>query len=378
MSSPKLSGSGSIQSHLSTANQRIKSSTSAEGGMNKKSIDSEALPSPCSTASPVPHFRPQFLHIAKLHVILFRSGFSDTLQSTSVHGCFYHWSIICIKAIIIFYCCFSLVYAPFIVYIRVFGKERPEKGGMGNALLSDNSKLSRSIFYQPELHTLRPAVVSGILTNQSITVCMWADENELEADLSSLVQWGIQWNGPISLLVTTRLSRNEFPTSTLIESLNRLKIQRGLAFLSVHLLHINTGHALYSSNALLNTARLLSSTSHVLLVPGGHSFVPSNRFRDDIMMWSNASFSTPSVLVNSTSLKYPFPRLTPLLIPRDFDLWCPERFLYLTDRSSTWDECLWHFWLRTEGKFDGIRSAIPSQILDEDLTPSDAEVCDTA
>jgi hypothetical protein len=169
--------------------------------------------------------------------------------------------------------------------------------------------------------------------------------------------------------VTTQVSKSVFYNSVLIESLKRLQRQRGLASLSVHILHINTTHKTYSPNALINIARLLSSTSHVLLAPGGHSSVPSNHFRDEIMTWTKLSLSLPSVLHNTTSLKYPLPALTPLLISRDSSFWCPERFFYLTDRVSTWNECLWQFWLTTEGKFSVVPSVIPTQKTGDQTLP---------
>ncbi|KAG7098669.1 hypothetical protein E1B28_000583 [Marasmius oreades] len=238
----------------------------------------------------------------------------------------------------------------FLVVLQCIGPVSPV------SFISDSLKLSRVVSFQPGIKDLEVGLTPRNPSNLSVTLCLWADESELLVNEDKLVQWGTHWKGPISLLVTTQDATS---FTALNQSLENLKREPPLSHLAVHVLHIQARPETYSSNALLNLARLLASTPFVLILPGGLSSSSSHAFRESIIAQHDNASSTPCVIIGpSATLSFPLPELTPLLIRRDFPSWCTERFLYLRDRISNWNECLWQFWMDADGKLGSIKAVL--------------------
>lgn len=116
---------------------------------------------------------------------------------------------------------------------------------------------------------------------------------------------------------------------------------------TIHLLHTPHSRS-YTSNALLNLARLFASTKQVLLFPLGLSRSPQPTLRTALLITprsepypyrlipANATISLPGNPLSSDSV---------LLIDRDAPFWCSERFFAAPDLIAEWDECLWQVWL---------------------------------
>ncbi|KIK67316.1 hypothetical protein GYMLUDRAFT_865038 [Collybiopsis luxurians FD-317 M1] len=119
--SPTLPGSGSIQSHLSKANQRIRP-TSLTGSLGD-SNSANALPKHTHDL-PV---QPQSYLTRRISSKFFGAHLSDLSlsrpvffdESLSIPKRLYHWMFFCAKIILVFYCLFSLFFAPVIVYLKV-------------------------------------------------------------------------------------------------------------------------------------------------------------------------------------------------------------------------------------------------------------------
>ncbi|KAJ8076571.1 hypothetical protein PM082_000994 [Marasmius tenuissimus] len=376
--SPKLTGSGSIQSHLSTASSRLRISTLTTGISKERDQDSQLLsPVTTSPSTKVPKISALLSRLTSVEI-----PHSNT--STSPRSRASQLAIAFLKLIVALYCVFSLFFAPYKLYSIL----RDNKHDHGNtietsivkntfqissvSMLSDALKLSRILSSQPEPKNVEVGMIHGqVHSNDTISLCMWADESELLSNVSNIVQWGTLWNGPISLVVTTR---SEVTSSELERTLTTVK--RKSPGLSLHLLRIKSPLKSHSPNALLNLARLLTSTPYVLLVPNGLSAYFSQDLRDALKTKHDGASLSPFVIVQpTTKLSFPLPRYAPLLVPRDFPSWCTERFFYLTDRAKSWNECLWQLWLESDGKMRAIR-AVTTDSHDRlvDVSHSDVEV----
>ncbi|KAL0564212.1 hypothetical protein V5O48_017842 [Marasmius crinis-equi] len=354
--SPKLTGSGSIQSHLSTASSRLRISSSITGLAAKERDDDDVLPHPAHSSDS------ESTKIPKLSTLLLRFTSTEIPHpGVSPRSRASQWAILSIKIFVGLYCVFSLFFAPYKIYNNI-RTDKHRDGDVGHveqdalqfsplSSLSDALKLSRVLSYQPETKTLEVGVIHNqALTNHSVTLCLWLDESELLSNVSRVMQLGTQWKGPISLVVT---SNSEATATVLQRSIQVLKDQS--IALSLHILRLRTPLGSHSPNALLNLARLLSSTPRVLLLPGGLTSTVSHELREALA--TQHDNTVPFVVVHpSTKVSFPLPQLAPLLVPRVFPSWCTERFFYFTDRAKTWDECLWYLWLESDGKLRAIRT----------------------
>ncbi|KAK1225713.1 hypothetical protein PQX77_011333 [Marasmius sp. AFHP31] len=394
-SSPKLTGSGSIQSHLSTASSRLRISTSTTGISKERDQENQLLsPVTTSPSTKILKFSTLFSRLTSVEIPHPNTSASPRSRASQ-------WAVAFLKLIVVLYCVFSLFFAPYKLHSILRKNKHDHENTIENSIagseleplrysvealmglpdtfqispvsmLSDALKLSRILSSQPEPKNLEVgAIRSQIHSNDTISLCMWADEAELLSNVSNIMQWGTLWNGPISLVVTTR---SEVTSSELERML--ATVERKSPGLSLHLLRVKSPLKSHSPNALLNLARLLTSTPYVLLVPDGLSAYFSQDLRDALSTRHDGASLSPFVIIQpKTKLSFPLPRYAPLLVPRDFPSWCTERFFYLTDRAKSWNECLWQLWLESDGKMRAIRAVTTdSQDRMVDASHSDVEV----
>lgn len=154
--------------------------------------------------------------------------------------------------------------------------------------------------------------------------------------------------GPISLLVTTTMTSGP-NRSSLLQNISRLlKHPSSNSSLFLHVLHLSPSTS-DSPNAFLNLARLFSPTSSVLLVPGNISTPLLATLHSSLVSLPLLASRKPVILTNWTRKSYPYTPLSPILLPRDYPMWCTERFFPSQSRTADWDECLWQLWLETFG-----------------------------
>ncbi|KAH0589014.1 hypothetical protein H2248_004790 [Termitomyces sp. 'cryptogamus'] len=89
-----------------------------------------------------------------------------------------------------------------------------------------------------------------------VSACLWVSELQ---DLEILRSWVLQWQGPVSLLVTTTAEPRSGSLATLLHRLHTL-VTDPLPGLSVHLLRTGMREQA-SSNSYLNLARFFAPTS---------------------------------------------------------------------------------------------------------------------
>ncbi|KAJ6625536.1 hypothetical protein B0H10DRAFT_1782877, partial [Mycena sp. CBHHK59/15] len=176
-----------------------------------------------------------------------------------------------------------------------------------------------------------------------ITACLWT--TDAEESLDALVPWASQWGGPISLLMITTTRPMSVSHQRLLERLNAVKGHPSLSGLSLHLLHVTNNR--YSPSANLNMARLFALSYTVMLFPANLSnILPSDFY--NILSSSMYSSKKPLILASTITSAFSIPDLTPVILPRDYQLWCTER-AFITPRTSDWDDCLWQLWLEEYG-----------------------------
>ncbi|KAJ7446160.1 hypothetical protein B0H11DRAFT_1746230 [Mycena galericulata] len=181
-------------------------------------------------------------------------------------------------------------------------------------------------------------------TNVGITACVWTTDSE--ESIRSLVSWASGWSvGPISLAMITTQEPRSVSHQQLIERLKTLQGHPSLSGLSLHLLHVkNNAH---SPSAYLNLARLFANSPTVLLFPAHLSNVPSN-FYEALNSHIHHPVRKPVLITSTTASAFSIPRLTPVVLPRNYRLWCTER-AFLASRATEWDDCLWQLWFEEYG-----------------------------
>ncbi|KAJ7178429.1 hypothetical protein C8R43DRAFT_871736, partial [Mycena crocata] len=176
-----------------------------------------------------------------------------------------------------------------------------------------------------------------------ITACLWTTDEEVD----HLVSWVSQWSGPISLVVTTATHPGSASHTELLRRLKTLKIHPSLSGLSLHLLHVSNHQ--YSPSAYLNLARLFASSPTVMLFPANLSnTLPSNLYNILTSHHSHHAARKPLLITDTATSPFSIPALTPILLPRNYQLWCTER-PFLSSRTADWDDCLWQLWLEESG-----------------------------
>jgi hypothetical protein len=56
----------------------------------------------------------------------------------------------------------------------------------------------------------------------------------------------------------------------------------------------------------------------------------------------------PLLITSTATSAFSIPDLTPVILPRNYPLWCTER-AFLASRTSDWDDCVWQLWLEEYG-----------------------------
>ncbi|EGO25316.1 hypothetical protein SERLADRAFT_348180 [Serpula lacrymans var. lacrymans S7.9] len=194
----------------------------------------------------------------------------------------------------------------------------------------------------PTFHgLLDPFVLRGTATS-GLTACFWFTDE----DLDSALAWVSQWSGPSSLVLTTTASPKSAQHHTLLQHLLSVHAQMNataLSGLSLHILHV-ASLSQGVPNAYLNLARLMSQTSQVVLFPER----PSSDLHHSLLAHSVTGVSDrPIYLGTSSRMTFPFKPLSPVILPRDYPVWCTERFYLFNSRSTHWEECLWQLWLNS-------------------------------
>ncbi|CAK5281748.1 unnamed protein product [Mycena citricolor] len=158
--------------------------------------------------------------------------------------------------------------------------------------------------------------------------------------LSILVSWSSRWRGPISLVLITA----EHQSPSLIARLQSLKSHPSLSKLWLHLVPSSKQ---YNSAQLLNLARFFAPTRSIMLWPASPAAVILQVY-DALISQIGQPIQKPLLLSPFPASVFSIPSLTPVVLSRDYRLWCSER-AFLGSRSSDWDECVWFLWLEEYG-----------------------------
>ena len=131
----------------------------------------------------------------------------------------------------------------------------------------------------------------------------------------------------------------------------------GGQILHAHVL-LKVPKANYSPNSYLNVARLFAPTPNIVMVPGEPTMLINPRhFKAGLERAGKRGSLEPLLLSDSNIISnstVPFDDLSPILLPRDYPLWCTERFFTVPTRALDWRECMWQFWLSSYGQLQHI------------------------
>ena len=173
--------------------------------------------------------------------------------------------------------------------------------------------------------------------------------------------WIIYMLGSVSLLITTTAAPSSMAHKSLLIKIRNIRSHAVLIGLSIHILHVPSGQP-KSPNMYLNLARLFALTEWTLLFPSDISAQLHPQLYAHI---DTLQLASEQVHLLTSKASYPFHPLSPLLLARDRDFWCTERFFLGNSRVSNWDECLWQLSLETFGEI---------KILDIESSESSTEV----
>lgn len=170
-------------------------------------------------------------------------------------------------------------------------------------------------------------------------------------------------SGPISLVLVA----GDSPSLRNTSHFNFVKQHPSLARVSLHILFTNSSSN--SANAYLNLARLLAQSSKTVLFPQGLSAVPPQDLYESLVPFTG-SLVGPLIINEESHLSYPIPVFSPVMFPREYPIWCTERFFFLTARSSDWNECIWQLWVEEFGQLAHLTSNGSSSITENLAAPA--------
>ncbi|KAK0226029.1 hypothetical protein IW262DRAFT_1359320 [Armillaria fumosa] len=336
---PSLSASGSIQSHISSS-------------VSKKRLRAhlaQDLPNVVTNASSfdLPTLPPK--RSRRLAIYL---AFHDGLM-TEIRFIWF-WQLTnnaYLRLTFLTYACFSLFFISASLYCFWFRPlNTPSTADLGEPwYLSTTRRISRIASHHPMKSGLEPFVVFSEISGslKGPTACLWANDS---IDLGSLVNWARYWRGPVSLVITTNFAPSASAYQNLLRRLNAIKTLPSLAYFSVHILQTNTQASL-SPNIFLNIGRLFAPTDTVMIVPAEISLVtPSAELYHSVSEHLSHHLQIPAVLTIAKEITFPVASFSPLVLPRDYPVWCTDRFFLASSRSSDWDVCLWQIWLEQQGE----------------------------
>ncbi|KAJ7076396.1 hypothetical protein B0H15DRAFT_790624, partial [Mycena belliarum] len=186
-----------------------------------------------------------------------------------------------------------------------------------------------------------PYLLAAPVDLLDITACLWTTDDL--NNLHLLHSWVTQWSGPVSLAMITQTR----PRSTMHHALlQRLGALHGLPGFSLHLVHVMNDQ--HHPSTYLNLARLFATTSTVMLFPADISNVLPARFHNTLIAQISLPVRKPLLISETATSAFTIPGLTPVILPRHYQLWCNEK-AFLASRTSEWDDCLWHLWLEEFG-----------------------------
>ncbi|KAJ7497396.1 hypothetical protein FB451DRAFT_1120874 [Mycena latifolia] len=339
-SSSTISGSGSFQSHLSTTNsqQRLRA-TNAYAASTKESSSSTSpvLLNPTTNLSTA--FRALFPF----------SEIQSSIQIPDHHPSVRSWKALAFKWMILVYCFLSLVFTSTILCKYLYRTDTfrmPVASQLASTweFMSPEQRFSRISSHLGASRAFEPYLLLAAphAEDFGITACLWTTDDE--DSLQSLVPWVTQWSaGPTSLVITTQTQPRSVMHQQLLQRLKTLQVVSGL---SVHLIHVMNDH--YHPSAYLNLARLFATSPIVMLFPANLSNVLPTQFHSRLTSQLHHPIRKPVLVTSTATSPFSIPGLTPVIIPRNYPLWCTER-AFLVSRTSDWDDCLWQLWLQEYG-----------------------------
>ncbi|KAJ6499200.1 hypothetical protein C8R45DRAFT_107750 [Mycena sanguinolenta] len=339
-SSSTISGSGSVQSHLSTANsqQRLRA-TNAYATLNKEfSKDSSSFDS--SPISPTLSNPATLAHA--LRVLFPSPEASVQFPDHSSRS----WKGLAFKWMGLVYCFLSIIFTSTSLYTHLYlgnpvGASISKE--LGPAFLTVEQRVSRLSPYLGgsfEPHVLLPRSPAD-----GITACLWSKDDGQD-NFDSLISWAFQWTGPISLVMVTSTRLSSVSHQQLLQRLQTLRDHPSLSGLSLHLFHQQSPAE--SPSAYLNLARLFSNSPTVMLFPANLSNVLPSNFYNTLSSHIPHPPTKPLLITNAAPSVLSVPDLTPVILPRNYPIWCSER-AFLASRTSDWNDCMWQLWLEEYG-----------------------------
>ncbi|KAK0461161.1 uncharacterized protein EV420DRAFT_1224489, partial [Desarmillaria tabescens] len=196
---------------------------------------------------------------------------------------------------------------------------------------------------------LEPFVVFSEISSslKGPTACLWTNDS---IDLGSLVNWARYWRGPVSLVITTNSAPSSPAYQNLLRRLAAIKTLPSLAYFSVHVFQANIQASL-SPNVFLNIGRLFAPTDTVMIVPAEISTVtPSARLYHSVSEHLLHRSQTLAIVTIAKEITFPLASFSPLVLPKNYPVWCADRFFVASSRSLDWDVCLWQIWLEQQGR----------------------------
>ena len=157
-------------------------------------------------------------------------------------------------------------------------------------------------------------------------------------------------SGSVSLLITTTAAPSSLAHRMLLLKIRNIRSHAVFIGLSIHILHVPSGQPKLP-NMYLNLARLFAVTEWTLLYPSDISTHLHPQLYTSIV---SKQLASEQVHLLTSAPIYPFHPLTPLLLARDRDFWCTERFFLESSRVSDWDECLWQLSFETFGEIKNL------------------------
>ncbi|KAJ7096220.1 hypothetical protein C8R44DRAFT_644179 [Mycena epipterygia] len=213
------------------------------------------------------------------------------------------------------------------------------------AFLSPEQRLSRISLYPGGSPVFDPYLLLAAPTNDNaITACLWTTDDE--DSFRALVFWVSQWTGPTSLVMTTTTPPRSAMHQQLIQRLKTLQSLPSLSGLSLHLVHVTNNQ--YYPSLYLNLARFFANSPIVMLFPANPSNVLPSSFYKALTPHIRVAARKPLLIASTVTSAFSIPGLTPVILPRNYGLWCTDR-AFLASRTSDWDDCLWQLWLEEYG-----------------------------
>lgn len=173
----------------------------------------------------------------------------------------------------------------------------------------------------------------------------------------------MMFEGPMSIVILTdSASDQKHRVSKVLKRTPNIR-KRAVVHVMQH-----PPHQGRSPNVYLNLARMFARTRHIVLFPTYALVNRTNNIHDKITdllrSMNNSQLAKPHLLVTTVSnsrVPRTFPPFSPLLIEREYPIWCTERF-FTASRDADWQECLWQFWLYSYGTLSTLKTSWEVQV----------------